>query len=88
MSDRDAVTDGRPGILKVKTVVRFHRSGGCQCRSRFIRSPRRCAAPSAPSAPTSNAAAGAGRLRNFDKTLLRDAGLSQPAIDDLRRVFF
>lgn len=30
----------------------------------------------------------AADLRNFDKTLLRDAGLSQPAIDDLRRVFF
>ncbi len=29
-----------------------------------------------------------GRSPQFDKTLLRDAGLSQPAIDDLRRVFF
>jgi uncharacterized protein YjiS (DUF1127 family) len=30
----------------------------------------------------------AADLRNLDKTLLRDAGLSQPEIDDLRRVFF
>jgi uncharacterized protein YjiS (DUF1127 family) len=27
-------------------------------------------------------------LRNLDKTLLRDAVLSQSEIDDLRRVFF
>jgi uncharacterized protein YjiS (DUF1127 family) len=31
---------------------------------------------------------GAADLRNLDKTFLRDTGLSQTGIDDLRRVFF
>jgi uncharacterized protein YjiS (DUF1127 family) len=30
----------------------------------------------------------AADLRNLNKTILKDAGLSQPGIDDLRRVFF